>query len=45
MLGLLLAVIETSITATALVTIGRYFDDFPGSTWVILSYLLGYSGW
>jgi hypothetical protein len=23
---------------------GRYFEDFPNSTWVILSYLLGYSG-
>ncbi|KPI45056.1 putative MFS-type transporter [Cyphellophora attinorum] len=44
LLGLLLAVIETSISATALVTIGRYFEDFPNSTWVILSYLLGYSG-
>lgn len=26
-LGLLLAIIETSITATALVTIGEYFKD------------------
>lgn len=26
-LGLLLAIIETSITATALVTIGEHFDD------------------
>ena len=42
--GLLLAIIETSITATALVTIGRYFDDSIKATWVVLAYLLSYMG-
>ena len=42
--GLLLAVIETSITATALVSISEYFDDFIKATWVVLAYLLSYMG-
>ncbi|KAH8692258.1 putative MFS multidrug transporter [Talaromyces proteolyticus] len=42
--GLLLAVIETSITATALVSIGNYFGDPIKVTWVVLAYLLSYMG-
>ncbi|KAL8699912.1 MAG: hypothetical protein Q9201_005739 [Fulgogasparrea decipioides] len=43
-LGLSLAIIETSITATALVTIGEYFGDSVTVTWVVLAYLLSYMG-
>ncbi|KAL8810422.1 MAG: hypothetical protein Q9200_002590 [Gallowayella weberi] len=43
-LGLMLAIIETSITATALVTIGEYFQDSVTVTWVVLAYLLSYMG-
>ncbi|KAK0506855.1 hypothetical protein JMJ35_010709 [Cladonia borealis] len=43
-LGLLLATIETSITATALVTIGEYFGNSVTVTWVVLAYLLSYMG-
>lgn len=42
--GLLLAVCETSITATALVTISDFFGDSIKSTWVVLAYLLSYMG-
>lgn len=38
----MLATIETSITATALVTIGEYFRDSVNVTWVALAYLLSY---
>ncbi|KAG9236590.1 major facilitator superfamily domain-containing protein [Amylocarpus encephaloides] len=43
-LGLFLAVVETSITATALVSISEYFNDSSTITWVVLGYLLSYMG-
>lgn len=43
-LGLMLAVMETSITATALVTISDFFGDSLKATWVVLAYLLSYMG-
>ena len=42
--GLLLATIETSITATALVSISDFFGDSTKATWVVLGYLLSYMG-
>ena len=42
--GLELATIETSITATALVSISDFFDDSLTTTWVVLGYLLSYMG-
>ncbi|KAF2433345.1 putative MFS multidrug transporter [Tothia fuscella] len=41
---LLLSVIETTITATALVSIGNYFQDPIKATWVVVGYLLAYMG-
>ncbi|SZF00945.1 unnamed protein product [Blumeria hordei] len=43
-LGVFLSTVETSITATALVQIGIYFDDSFMTNWVVLSYLLTYMG-
>ncbi|RKF77301.1 Efflux pump dotC [Golovinomyces cichoracearum] len=42
--GLFLSTVETSITATALVSIGIYFGDSSMTSWVVLSYLLTYMG-
>ncbi|KAI1003994.1 hypothetical protein K3495_g4219 [Podosphaera aphanis] len=42
--GLFMSTVETSITATALVQIGIYFDDSFTTNWVVLSYLLTYMG-
>lgn len=42
--GLFLSTVETSITATALVKIGIYFNDSYTANWVVLSYLLTYMG-
>jgi hypothetical protein len=44
LLGLLLSVMESSIVATALVTIGDEFQDFSRIIWTVLSYLLSYMG-
>ena len=41
-LGLFLATLDTSIVATALVTILTEFDDFARSEWIVLAYLLTY---
>ncbi len=41
-LGLFLSTLDTSIVATALVTIVTELDDFPRSPWVVLAYLLLY---
>jgi len=35
---------DSSIVATALVTIGAHFDDFVKLQWVVLAYLLTYLG-
>lgn len=35
---------DSSIVATALITIGNYFDDFLQIQWVVLAYLLTYLG-
>ncbi|KIN02299.1 hypothetical protein OIDMADRAFT_103461 [Oidiodendron maius Zn] len=43
-LGLFLSTVETSITATALVSIGHYFNNSIMTTWVVLGYLLSYMG-
>lgn len=43
-LGLLLAITETFITATALTAIGNYFGDSIKTYWVVLAYLLSYIG-
>ncbi|KFY35638.1 hypothetical protein V494_05739, partial [Pseudogymnoascus sp. VKM F-4513 (FW-928)] len=44
LLGLFLATLETSITATALVSIGEDFTATTTTTWVVISYLLSYMG-
>ncbi|KFY85515.1 hypothetical protein V500_08351 [Pseudogymnoascus sp. VKM F-4518 (FW-2643)] len=44
LLGLFLATLETSITATALVSIGEDFNATTTTTWVVISYLLSYMG-
>ncbi|KFY42310.1 hypothetical protein V495_04564 [Pseudogymnoascus sp. VKM F-4514 (FW-929)] len=44
LLGLFLATLETSITATALVSIGEDFEATTTTTWVVISYLLSYMG-
>ncbi|OBT91219.1 hypothetical protein VE02_00380 [Pseudogymnoascus sp. 03VT05] len=44
LLGLFLATLETSITATALVSIGENFSATTTTTWVVISYLLSYMG-
>lgn len=41
-LGLFLSTLDTSIIATALVTIVTELDDFQRSPWVVVSYLLLY---
>jgi hypothetical protein len=43
-LGLFLSTLDTSIVATALVTILTDFNDFALSPWVVLAYLLTYMG-
>jgi hypothetical protein len=35
---------DTSIVATALVTIGEDFNDFAKTTWIVLVYPLTYMG-
>lgn len=42
LLSLVLAAMDSSIVATALVTIGGYFDDFESLQWIVLAYLLTY---
>jgi MFS family permease len=42
--GLLLSVMDTSIIATALVTISQDFDGFNKSNWTVLAYTLTYMG-
>jgi hypothetical protein len=42
--SLILSVMDSSIVATALVTIGAHFDDFVKLQWVVLAYLLTYLG-
>lgn len=44
LLGLMLSIMDTSIVATSLVVIGKDFDDFIHVTWVVLAYLLTYTG-
>lgn len=43
-LGLFLATMEVSIVSTALVAITDDLGDFGQSTWVVISYLLTYTG-
>ena len=43
-LALFLGAIDSSIVATALVTIGRDFNDFIELQWIVLAYLLTYLG-
>ncbi|KAG5986047.1 hypothetical protein E4U54_005650 [Claviceps lovelessii] len=43
-LGLLLAMMDTSIVATSLYSIGGEFDDLPSVNWVALAYTLAYMG-
>jgi len=43
-LALFLGGIDSSIVATALITIGRNFNDFARLQWVVLAYLLTYLG-
>ena len=43
-LALFLGAIDSSIVATALVTIGRVFDNFVLLQWIVLAYLLTYLG-
>src|SRR5829696_6443966 len=40
MLGGFLSAVNQTIVATALPTIGRYFNDFENLSWVIIAYLL-----
>jgi EmrB/QacA subfamily drug resistance transporter len=40
MLSVFLAALNQTIVATALPTIGRYFDDFENLSWIVTSYLL-----
>lgn len=42
--GLVLSVMDSSVIATALVTIGNDFNDFMRIQWVVLAYLLTYLG-
>lgn len=41
--GLLLSTLETSIIATALISIATSLGDFAQSNWVVVSYLLTYT--
>ncbi|KAG5993730.1 hypothetical protein E4U43_003413 [Claviceps pusilla] len=43
-LGLLLAMMDTSIVATSLYSIGSEFGDLAGVNWVALAYTLAYMG-
>lgn len=43
-LALFLGAVDSSIVATALVTIGRDFNDFIQLQWIVLAYLLTYLG-
>ncbi|KAG5928181.1 hypothetical protein E4U53_002730 [Claviceps sorghi] len=43
-LGLLLAMMDTSIVATSLYSIGRELDDLDNVNWVALAYTLAYMG-
>jgi hypothetical protein len=43
-LALFLGAIDSSMVSTALVTIGRDFNDFIHLQWVVLAYLLTYLG-
>ena len=42
--GLFLSTLETTIVATALVTISSDFGQFEISGWIVLSYLITYTG-
>ena len=41
---LFLGAMDSSIIATALVSIGHHFNDFVTLQWLVLSYLLTYLG-
>src|SRR2546423_209381 len=43
-LGLFLSALETTIIATALVTISSDFGHFDKSSWIVVSYFLTYTG-
>lgn len=42
-IGLLLSSLESTIVATALVSIASDFNDYGRSNWVVIAYLLTYS--
>ncbi|MCJ1476102.1 hypothetical protein MMC13_004767 [Lambiella insularis] len=42
--ALLLSALETSIVATALVSIASNFGDYASANWVVVSYMLTYTG-
>ena len=42
--GVFISTIESSITATILVTVSEHFGDFDLAPWVVLAYLLTYMG-
>lgn len=43
-LGLLLSTLETTIISTALVTIASDLGNFSLSNWIVVSYLVTYTG-
>lgn len=43
-LGLILSIMDSSAVSTALVTIGDHFNDFTRIQWVVLAYMLTYTG-
>jgi MFS family permease len=43
-LGVFLSSLETTIIATALVTISSDFGHFDKSSWIVVAYLLTYTG-
>lgn len=42
--GLFLCTLETTIVATALVTISSEFEEFDSANWIVLAYLVTYCG-
>ena len=44
MLSLFIATLEVSIVSTSLVTITNEFHAFGSSTWIVIAYLLTYTG-
>lgn len=43
-IGLLLSTLETTIVATALIPISSSLGDYEKSNWIVVSYLLTYTG-